>query len=355
MLIHRSLTTLRDCFHNCIARRGSVSFVSDGVDWVISDIGVSLQKTLNKKFQFRMVSTPALLRNGIVHYGAVSALVRRGRPQFPHHSNKMILTWFHIEPDDARIQHIPEINARIDLVHTASTATATQLVIHGFDKHKVVVVPLGVDTTHFRPPTDEEKEDARNFFHIPKGRCVIGSFQKDGNGWGEGDTPKLIKGPDLFCDTVEALAKRFPIHVLLTGPARGYVKQRLSEKKIPFTHQYVEHARDMVQPYHALDLYLVTSRVEGGPMAVLESWATGVPLITTNVGMAMDCILDKVNGILVDVEDTARLVQSAEYLISHHDEAHILAQRARQDVSAYDWMHIAPQYASSLYVPLLSI
>ena len=69
---------------------------------------------------------------------------------------------------------------------------------------------------------------------IKKNEIVIGSFQKDGQGWAEGYIPKLIKGPDLFVKSVEIISKEVPIVVLLTGPARGYVKKELSKRKIKF-------------------------------------------------------------------------------------------------------------------------
>ena len=45
--------------------------------------------------------------------------------------------------------------------------------------------------------------------------------------------PKLIKGPDVFCDVIERLAKDLPVHVLLSGPSRGYVKARLTKLTFP--------------------------------------------------------------------------------------------------------------------------
>jgi glycosyltransferase involved in cell wall biosynthesis len=54
---------------------------------------------------------------------------------------------------------------------------------------------------------------------------------------------------------------------------------------------------------------LVTSRDEGGPRAVLEAMAVGVPLVTTRVGQAMDLVRHGQNGWLVEVEDVDGLVE----------------------------------------------
>jgi glycosyltransferase involved in cell wall biosynthesis len=63
--------------------------------------------------------------------------------------------------------------------------------------------------------------------------------------------------------------------------------------------------------YHALDLYLVTSRQEGGPKALLESMASGVPVVTTRVGQAMDLVRHGENAWMVDVDDVEGLTHVA--------------------------------------------
>ena len=66
-----------------------------------------------------------------------------------------------------------------------------------------------------------------------------------------------------------------------------------------------------------LDLYLVSSREEGGPKAIVESMASGVPLVTTNVGMANDFVIDQVNGGLVhDFDPNSIAVKISQILIT---------------------------------------
>jgi Glycosyltransferase len=144
---------------------------------------------------------------------------------------------------------------------------------------------------------------------------VIGSFQKDGNGWGKGLTPKLIKGPDIFINTLKVLNNEInDLYVLLTGPARGYVKKELNKAGIPYSHFYNKTYSNISKFYHALDLYMITSREEGGPRAVLESMASGVPLVTTRVGQAMDIVQNGKNGWMVDSEDIEGLSFWAKYV-----------------------------------------
>ena len=74
-----------------------------------------------------------------------------------------------------------------------------------------------------------------------------------------------------------------------------------------------------------VDVYLVTSRQEGGPKAALEAMATGVPLVSTRVGQAQELVEDGENGLLADVDDVEALAAAVQRV---HDDQ-ILRQRLR--------------------------
>ena len=87
---------------------------------------------------------------------------------------------------------------------------------------------------------------------------------------------------------------------------------------------------DLIELYHALDLYLMTSREEGGPMALMESMASGVPVVATSVGMAPDLIVDGVTGGLAASEDVEGLVDRARSILALDDsERALLVAKAR--------------------------
>lgn len=160
-------------------------------------------------------------------------------------------------------------------------------------------IPLGVDTNIFKT-TNINKNLIRNVLGIPTDSILVGSFQKDGVGWSEGNNMKSIKGPDIFLKTLEIIKNKFKeIYVLLLGPSRGYVIKGLEKLNIPYKNFYEEKIDDVVKYYCALDLYLITSREEGGPKSLLEAMACNIPVITTPVGQAIDLIEDNVNGIKV--------------------------------------------------------
>ena len=214
------------------------------------------------------------------------------------------------------------------------------ILVHGYlgiDPAKVFRIPIGIELAHFRPRTPESCRTVRAELGLPQDAFVVGSFQKDAVGWGEGREPKPIKGPDVLVRTLAELRERVPeLHVLLSGPARGYVKEGLERHGVPCVHRLLDRYEGVARLYHALDAYLVPSRQEGGPKAVLESMASGVPLVSTRVGQAVDLVRDGENGWLVDVDDVAGLVERLAALATLDLSQVVAAGLATAAENSYD-------------------
>jgi glycosyltransferase involved in cell wall biosynthesis len=195
--------------------------------------------------------------------------------------------------------------ARIQVTH----AEMRELVVSaGVEESAVHMIPIGIDLEHFPLVTTEGRAAARDALGLPADAFVVGSFQKDGVGWQEGLEPKLVKGPDVLVAALELLAaESADLYVLLTGPARGFVRRELEQRGIPCHHIVADSRAELARAYHALDVYVVASRQEGGPKGVLEAMATGVSLVTTRVGQAQDIAVDGVNALVVEVEDAEAL------------------------------------------------
>jgi glycosyltransferase involved in cell wall biosynthesis len=345
-------------FKNILSKE-RVFLVSEPASWAIFEDCRNIQDNL-APIKAEITYLPFGLRNKVIHFASENTFL--GKDCFRdkewyqriHPSNKIILTWFHIsENDSSRLHLIPLLNDRVDFVHTASQNTKQKLIKCGLKENKVVVVPLGVNLDLFRPVSTTEKNEIRKNLGIPKERIVIGSFQKDGNGWGEGLEPKLIKGPDIFCDVLEKLAKKYSIHALLTGPARGYVKNRLETSHIPYTHAFLEDYKDIARYYQAIDMYLITSREEGGPKALLESLASGIPLISTQVGMVPEVIQDGENGFVVDIEDTNGIFEKSTRIIENDKLKTEIITNGLETIQQYSFKNTIDEMYIRLYEPLL--
>ncbi|MEM7802911.1 MAG: glycosyltransferase, partial [Chloroflexota bacterium] len=96
------------------------------------------------------------------------------------------------------------------------------------------------------------------------------------------------------------------------------------------------------------------SREEGGPKAVLECIATGVPLVTSKVGLAPDVIQDGINGYMTEVEDVGQMVCAIESLYQDHALAKTFVMNGLKTAAQYTWNAAGRRYYEEVYAPLLS-
>ncbi len=190
---------------------------------------------------------------------------------------------------------------RIQGIRVIAETYRQLLIERNIDPKLIHKIPLSVDTKNYYPLEDLEKINLRREFNIPINSHLIGSFQKDGSGWGEGLDPKLIKGPDIFVKTISLLKKDIKnLLVILTGPSRGYIKEKLREINVNYRHFQADDISLRAKLYNLLDGYLITSREEGGPNSFLEAMACGIPVVTTKVGHTIDIGEDGKDSFLVD-------------------------------------------------------
>lgn len=136
------------------------------------------------------------------------------------------------------------------------------------------------------------KDELRKKYNIPTNAYCIGSFQRDTEGKEKCMKPKLSKGPDIFVSIVSDMKNKHPnLLVLLSGRRRNYIINELEKKSIKYLYFPMVNSNELNELYNCLDLYIVSSRVEGGPRAIIECGIANVPLISTNVGIA-ELILD---------------------------------------------------------------
>ena len=102
----------------------------------------------------------------------------------------------------------------------------------------------------------------------------------------------------------------------------------------------------MPEYYQSLDAFLVTSTHEAHPLVVYEAMATGLPVVTTNVGDVDRYIEDGVNGFILPVNASAkRFVEVINGLKNDPERRARIGEAARQTViDKLSWSEIVKQY-----------
>lgn len=175
-----------------------------------------------------------------------------------------------------------ERDGYVDVYHTVSYKTKEQL--ETLTNKNIFVIPFWLNQDNFYEI--KNNDNLRKKYDIRNSSFVVGSFQRDTEGR-DLISPKLSKGPDQFLKIILEMSKNnSKLEVLLTGKRRGYLIENFTKYNIPFHyHEMVEYDK-LNEFYNLLDLYVVASRVEGGPRALFECAITRTPIISTDVGFA---------------------------------------------------------------------
>jgi glycosyltransferase involved in cell wall biosynthesis len=327
-----------------------ICVVPDGFRWVLSQ-EEKILKNIFRRIGVHLIDPRFLeaVKNQSVFYCSQFII-----PSVINHSkNRIAFPYFHGIPGtgysefDIIYETIIKHHERINRIQVTNDRIKTIILDTGIDKGKIFKIPIGIDIDLFSLQTPYTKAVERKKLGIKDNMFVIGSFQKDGVGWGNGEKPKLIKGPDIFLKVINDIRNKIPdIFVLLTGPARGYMINGLKRINVPFKHINVNSYSHMNRLYQALDIYLVTSRDEGGPKAILESMACGIILITTKVGQAPEIVIDGENGFIVDSLDHIKIAEKVLDVYERKEKNNIIRENARLKAVAFDYRKLTNMWAA---------
>ena len=207
-----------------------------------------------------------------------------------HLKNKIVLcSIHHLEDKDFSGKNLKEFYKRdcyVNTYHTISEKSKKQL--QNLTNKKIISIPFWINEEIFFEI--KEKEFLRNKFGLSNKDFVMGSFQRDTEG-SDLISPKLIKGPDRFLEIAKyynSIKENFT--VLLAGYRRQYLINNLEKENIRYKYIEMVDFKILNELYNCLDLYIVSSRIEGGPQAILECGITNTPIISTDVGVASEIL-----------------------------------------------------------------
>lgn len=337
--------------------KSKVIIITEKENWAIKRVSTNIKKNIDKEFLdlVSISSIPEKFQNKIIHFGSHYMWLLKYK--YLSKNNKYIVSFFHGNPNESLEEKIVFKNflksiKYLEKIIVSNSIVYNRLIKHGVSRKLLIMIPIGVDTNFFKPPNKQQRIKARSYFNFKNDEIVIGSFQKDGKGWGQGMEPKLIKGPDIFYKVIRILNNDFKIKILLTGPARGYLKNKFKKYNISYFHSYLKEYADLKKYYHALDIYLITSREEGGPMGLLESISSGVPVVSTNVGMAPDFINSKKTGIIVNTLEPKEIAKKIkEFLHTTHTSK--VKEIYRKVIMKADWEVVSKHHMERVYRKLL--
>ena len=318
--IKKTIRFFEEKINNLFSKKYSkIHLITDGASWAVDTSTYDILNYFNKT-KFKAIVSLFTPQKQFVYFVDQYSILKN---KFYSKKNIVALDYQHgvkkyLKNHVKLLNYIKLHQKNIHLIRVTNSFFKSYLISNGIKKEKIVQIPIAVDTKKFK--YQKNKNHYRKKFNLPINKILIGSFHKDGVGWGYGEKPKMIKGPDIFIKTLISLSRKIgknKLHIVLTSPARGYLKKKLKQQKIPYTHYYPVEKKNIPLYFNCLDYYLITSRDEGGPRGMFEAMACGVPVISTLVGHAHDHIKNNYNGYKSPIGDYDALSKNIIKLIKN--------------------------------------
>ena len=184
------------------------------------------------------------------------------------------------------------------------------------DKKPMAVISDGVDITKFKPENLERFE----LENISNRKIKIGWVGNSEFTDSEGDSDlkgvrKIIK-PALQ----ELIDEGYPIELKFADRKDGYIPH----DKMP-------------DYYNSIDVYICASKNEGTPNPVLESMASGVPIVSTNVGIVRDALGEKQKEFILKERTKEDLKSKLVELLKHKEKFKELSEENLKQREDWTW------------------
>lgn len=179
----------------------------------------------------------------------------------------------------------------------------------------------GIDEAEVRSGPDARAE-ARHELGLPAGATVVGTV---GNLVPKKDHRSLIAA---FARVASDQPGRRLV-IIGGGPLEGELKAFASEQGVGDQVMFTGQRPGVAALLPAFDVFVLSSRHEGLPLALLEAMASGVPAVATRVGGIPEVISDGVDGLLVEPNDVSALAAAVSAVLADPGRAGRLAAAGR--------------------------
>jgi glycosyltransferase involved in cell wall biosynthesis len=213
------------------------------------------------------------------------------------------------------------------LVAVAQTQKDYLVDVEGLPRDLIRVIHNGVNTSVYRPAAPGEQEAIRAELGLPRAAYVMTCVA----------SLKPAKRIDLLLRAAAPLLRsRDDARLLLVGdgPSRPELEALASQQGIAERVYFAGVRDDVAHVLRAADVLVLSSRAgtETLPNVILEAMATGLPVISTDVGSVREMVEDGRSAWIVPQEDEAALRGAIERLAAAHELRASLGVRGHEIV-----------------------
>ncbi|MCI0336627.1 MAG: glycosyltransferase family 4 protein [Acidobacteria bacterium] len=161
-----------------------------------------------------------------------------------------------------------------------------------------------------------------------------------------------IYNPSLAPRVIARLREEFPdIHLTMVGRDKGdgSLQETLQVAKMLGVADQISFSGAIPKSEVPVwlgrhDIFLNTTNVDNMPVSILEAMASGLCVVSTNVGGIPRLLEQEHEALLVSADDIDAMTSSVRRLLTDDELAATLSYNARQKAGQFDWAVILPQW-----------
>jgi glycosyltransferase involved in cell wall biosynthesis/SAM-dependent methyltransferase len=206
-----------------------------------------------------------------------------------------------------------------DRILVENREVAEWLAAAGEPRERVVQIASGVDVETYRPRSRPAELLAQ--LGVAADSFVVGFSGRLAE----------EKDPEAFLEIARLCRPESRLVFVMTGagPLADQVARRLEKLRLGDRFRFLGQVERVVDTMAAYDVFVLPSRFDGRPIAVLESLALGVPVVASRVGALPDLIQDGRTGFLCEPGDVAAFARRIRWLAAHPEEHRRMKVAAR--------------------------
>ncbi len=216
---------------------------------------------------------------------------------------------------------------RFDQVIAVSRPICHELTDAGISKNKVNLISNGVNIAKFSSQIEEAaKLTLKQSLGIPPNSVVIGMISSLTSEKGHRYAIQALK------NALSRLSRSITLLIVGDGDYKNEIAREVDNLKISDHVIFTGTRRDIPEILSILDIYIISSLIEGLPISMLEAMASKLPVIASDVGDIGSVINDGENGYLVPATDTQAMTENIITLVNNPEIRQILAKNALTDI-----------------------
>lgn len=200
---------------------------------------------------------------------------------------------------------------------------------------KTRIVRYGIPVDSFKNLPD--RKEARRFLELPNDSLFVGAIGR----------MAPIKNHALLIESFSRLpshldGRSVKLLVVGDGECRAEIEKQIESRNLTSRVHIRPWLKDLRWAYAAIDVFALTSRNEGMPIAVMEAMASGVSTVSMAVGGVVDLVEDGETGLLVK--------EQAAESFSRQLVAMLCDLNLRKKISSNAQKHVEEMYSERILI-----